>query len=396
MRCALLLLSVLLAGCAGTPSLPPPALAGLLDDTAFPAPASAVTASDLFTLSPAMSAHLRSRTFQARLREQGAARGLLAALYDKSDLQLDYEATRTRTAAQTYAARSGNCLSLVIMTAAFARELGMRVRFQSVQSEESWSRANALYLVSDHVNILLAPRPSVLGGYDSDSELVVDFLPSREAGRLRTRVLEEADIAALYMNNRAVEELVEGRNAEAYWWARAALQARPSLLVAYNTLGVIYHRSGHPLLAERAYRAALEREPDNLLVMQNLAPLLAANGKPAEAAALAQRIARLDPEPPFHYFDQGMAAWHANDFARARALFAREVARAPYNDEFHFWLGLAHLGLGEREQAARQLALARDHSVRADARERYVAKLENLRAASAAGAAGAVRLPRPR
>ena len=388
MRHWFLLLFVLVAGCASAP--PPPSLAGLLDDSAFPAPAVPVTAADLFTLSPAMSAHLRSRAFQARLREQGTARGLLAALYDKSDLQLDYDATRTQTAAQTYAARSGNCLSLVIMTAAFARELGMRVRFQSVQAEETWSRANALYLVSDHVNIQLAPGARSPSLIEPDSELTVDFLPAADAGRMRARQLEEADIVALYMNNRAVEELVEGRHAAAYWWARAALQARPSVLTAYNTLGVIYHRSGRPLLAERVYRAALEREPDNLVVMQNLAPLLAANGKAAESAALAQRIAQLNPAPPFHYFDQGMAAWRANDFARARMLFAREVARAPYNDEFHFWLGLAHLGLGEWRQAANQLALARDTSVRADTRERYAAKLEHLRTAGAAS----VPLPR--
>lgn len=388
------LVCVLLSGCASAPP-PAPPLAGLLDDAAFPAPVSgaAITASDVFTLSPAMSAHLRSRAFQARLREHGAARGLLKALYDKSDLQLDYDATRTQTAAQTYARRSGNCLSLVIMTAAFARELGMRVRFQSVQAEETWNRANTLYLVSAHVNIHLAPRAPNPNSYDPDSALTVDFLPPRDAGRLRTRELEEADILALYMNNRAAEELVEGRHAEAYWWIRAALHARPSNLTAYNTLGVIYQRGGRPLLAERVFRAALEREPDNLIVMQNLAPLLATNGKTAESDALAQRIARLQPAPPFHYFNQGMAAWRANDFARARALFAREVARAPHNDEFHYWLGVAHLGLGELNQAARQLALARDTSVRADVRGRYVAKLENLRATNAAGAA---KMPRPR
>jgi hypothetical protein len=41
---------------------------------------------------------------------------------------IEYDSTVTRTAAQTYAARAGNCLSLVIMTAAFAEELGLRVR----------------------------------------------------------------------------------------------------------------------------------------------------------------------------------------------------------------------------------------------------------------------------
>lgn len=387
MRTWFLLLCVFLSGCASAPP-PAPSLAPLLDDAAFPAPAAPPNAADLFALSPAMKAHLHSRAFQARLRGNSGARALVKALYDKSDLQLDYDATVTQTAAQTYAKRSGNCLSLVIMTAAFARELGMRVRFQSVDAEQTWSRANSLYLVSAHVNISLAPAATQQRLFNAEDELTIDFLPPRDASRLRTRELEEEDIVALYMNNRAAEELVAGRHAEAYWWARAALLGRPSSLAAYNTLGVIYQRSGRPLLAERVYRAALEREPDSLIVMQNLAPLLAAIGKQAEADAMTQRIARLEPAPPYHYFNLGMEAWRANDVARARTLFAREVARAPYNDEFHYWLGVAHLRLGELDRAVKHLALAREHSTRADTRERYVAKLENLRALGA--------VPRPR
>jgi Tfp pilus assembly protein PilF len=379
LRAALLCTTLFLGGCAAVALPPPPHLAALLDDSAFPAPARPADAASLFALSPAMRAHLNSRAFQSRLRHDGSARGLLAALYSKSDLQLDYDATVTRTAAETYAQRSGNCLSLVIMTAAFARELGMQVRFQSVETDDTWSRANSLYLVSAHVNITLAPRVQSLARYDAEPELTVDFLPARDASRLRTHALEEDDIVALYLNNRAVEELVQGRIAEAYWWVRAALQARPSTLAAYNTLAVIYQRSGRPLLAERVYRTALDSTPDSLIVMQNLASLLAANGKPAEADAMARRIAALYPAPPYHYFNQAMSAYQAGDFTRARSLFAREVARAPYNDEFHFWLGLANLQLGEWGTAEKQLVLARDTSARADTRERYSAKLMHLR-----------------
>ncbi len=142
---------------------------------------------------------------------------------------------------------------------------------------------------------------------------------------------------------------------------------------------MIYQRNSQPRLAEQVYRAALEYEPDSLIMMQNLVPVLAANGKAAEATALAQRIARLNPAPPYHYFNQGMAAYRSGDFAQARTLFAREVARAPYNDEFHFWLGIANFQMGEMGSAETQLALARDNSVRSDARARYSAKLAHLR-----------------
>lgn len=375
-----LLLYALLAGCASAPPQPAAGLAALFDDAAFPAPSAPADASNLFTLSAPMRAHLDSPAFKASLREKGAARGLVAALYSKSDLQLDYDASVTRTAAQTYAARSGNCLSLVIMTAAFARALGMDVRFASVQAEETWHRNGSLYLVSSHVNIALAPRAAGVYTVSTDAEpLVIDFLAPKDAARLPSTVLDEDDIVALYMNNRAVEALVAGRVADAYWWARAAILKRPSSLAAYNTLAVVYARNNRPLMAEQVYRAALAREPDSLVVMQNLAQALDGNGKREEAQALLRRIERLHPAPPYHWFNQGMTAYKAGRMREAKTLFAREVARAPYNDEFHFWLGVAHLGLGETGTALKELALARDNSTRVEARERYAAKLGYLK-----------------
>jgi hypothetical protein len=38
----------------------------------------------------------------------------------------------TRNAPQTFAARAGNCLSRVIMTAAFAKEIGVPIRHPMV------------------------------------------------------------------------------------------------------------------------------------------------------------------------------------------------------------------------------------------------------------------------
>ncbi len=61
---------------------------------------------------------------------------------------------------EAFQARTGNCLSLVIMTAAFAKEVGLPVRFQSVYVPETWSRSGNLYFSSGHVNLASARSPS--------------------------------------------------------------------------------------------------------------------------------------------------------------------------------------------------------------------------------------------
>lgn len=381
-----ILLFCLLAGCAGMPGDRARDVAPLFHDAAFKAPSVPVGAQGLFDLSPEMRAYLHSPAFTMLLRQKGLDHGLVDALYAKGELKLEYDSSMTRTAAQTYAARAGNCLSLVIMTAAFAKELGIPVRYQSVAVDQSWSRNAGLYLVSSHVNLSLGSRsPGMLRGFDvAERLLTIDFLPPADAARYRTEPLDEDDIVAMYLNNRAAESMVRDRLDDAYWWARAAVALRPSLVMAYNTLGVVYQRHGDGARAERVLRAALLREPKNVVVMQNLAPTLASLGKAEEARALAQRIAQLEPNPPFRFFDQGMQALRDGDYRKAKELFAREVRRAPYYDEFHFWLAVACLRLGEAAQAREQLALAQDTSTRRDTRELYSAKLAHLRALGAA------------
>jgi Tfp pilus assembly protein PilF len=378
---ATLLIFLLLAGCASAPPAPP-VPSQLFSDAAFAAPSEHIGADDLFALNPEMRAYVNSPAFRAQLRDKGLEHGLVDALYKKGELKLEYDSAMTRNAAQTFEAGSGNCMSLVIMTAAFAKELGLNVHYQNVVVDETWRRSGGLYLASGHVNLSIGKPPMLnLRSYETvDRTLTVDFLPPKDMAGYRTHPLKEDAIVAMYMNNRAVEALLQDQVDNAYWWARAAVKQDPSFVVAYNTLGVIYLRHGDKQLAERTFRMALERAPENLLVMQNLVPLLAALGKNEESQALARRVTAIEPNPPFYFFNLGMQAMERKDYQAAKTLFAREVRRAPYYDEFHFWLGLAFLRLGEAAQAREQIALALDTSTTGDGRALYSAKLAHLRA----------------
>ncbi len=183
----------------------------------------------------------------------------------------------------------------------------------------------------------------------------------------------------MFMNNRAAELMAEGHFNDAYWWARALLAGHPDHVNGYNTLGVVYQRSGHNAMAEIVLRAGLQREPENPHLLGNLMPVLAALGKQAEAQALKARLELIDPTPAFYYFRKGQAAMERKDYAGAKTMFAKEVKRAPFYHEFYFWLGLAELGLGDRLAAHKQLKLALETSTTKELSRRYSAKLEHLR-----------------
>jgi tetratricopeptide (TPR) repeat protein len=367
--------AVLLGGCAAAP--PPPD--GLLADRLFAPPREAIRTDDIFAASDAMRRYLEV-DIGKQLRTEGPQEGLMQALQQHAQLKLEYDAARTKNAAATFASRTGNCLSLVIMTAALAKELSLPVSYHSAYLEESWSRSGNLLVSSGHVNITLGRRVSDAKTERDRLPMTIDFLPPEEISGLRRREIGEATIVAMYANNRAAEALADGRLDDAYAWAAASVRRDPGFANAYNTLGVVYLRHGNYGEAERTFQRVLAGDARDTRALANLAETFARQGRHDDEAATRARLAALERDPPFHFFDLGMAAMRRGDWREARELFAREVARADANHEFHFWLGVADWRLGEESAAMRHMALAMDNSLTRDQHTLYAAKLAWLQA----------------
>jgi Tfp pilus assembly protein PilF len=379
----LALLSALLAACANAPVAPrqEPRFA---NDALFAAPSKRMDAGQVFALSDEMRRYVADQ-IAARARVKGRPVALIDALYAQSELKLTYDSSMTRNAAEAFASRSGNCLSLVIMTAAFAKELGLGVRYQKVFVDDALGRAGDIYMAIGHVNLTLATNRTDegigfrVGKRPHESEaMTVDFLPQDDLRGMRAQGISEATVVAMYMNNRAVEALARADVDDAYWWAREAVAQDPDYLPGYNTLGVVYQRHGSPREAEPVLRHVLEREPGNVQAMSNLVAVLAALGRGDESQRIAATLKRIDPEPPFAWYLRGMAALREGDLGAAKDAFAKEVARAPDYHEFHFWLAVALLELGEGDDARAHLALAMENSTTRRDHDLYAAKLGRL------------------
>jgi Tfp pilus assembly protein PilF len=372
-----LLLCLLLAACATPPRLH--ADERFFNDAKFVPPAERVRAEDVFALSPAMKRYL-DQEIADKVRGRGRQQGLVDALYSKGELKLEYDSTMTRNAAEAFEARTGNCLSLVIMTAAFARELDVPVRYQSVFTDEAWARSGDIHFIIDHINLSLGRR---LGEFpratNSQDVLTIDFLPQQDLRNQKVRLLSENTVVAMYLNNRAGESLARGRLNDAYWWAREAVVQDPAFTRAYNTLGVVYRRHGDLAEAERALVYAMSQDASNPQIIANLAQVYGDQGRVAEAGALRQRLALLESDPPFAFFYRGQEALRNGDYAAARDLFAREVARAPYYHEFHYWLALAYAELGDVKGVRKHLAQAMESSSTRGDQDLYAAKLDQIR-----------------
>ena len=371
-------LSMLFAGCASVPvSLSP---TQLLHDELFAPSTTRIDADDIFKASDAMKHYLQN-DIAVQLKVKGLQRGLIDALNNQHQLKLDYDGAMTRNAAQTFADRAGNCLSLVIMTAALARELGMSVQFQSVFVDETWSRSGGIHFTSGHVNLVVGRAfRDIKSHYDDNVHITIDFIEPVANRRHRARPISQETVSAMFMNNRSAEALADGQVSEAYWWVREAIRQDPGFQSAYNTLGVIYRRNGNRAEAEQVLTYAMARDPANILLMSNLVMVFDDAGRVAESKALREKIEQKRPFAPFHFFTLGTEAMQAGDFKTARDMFTRELARDRYNHEFHFWLSAALARLGALAESKRHLSLAIEFSITRRERDIYAAKLDQIKA----------------
>ena len=374
-----------LAACAAPQAL---AVAPLLDDALFNHPPRPAEADAAMALDAPMRAYLADQLAHGVLRK-GKARALSDALYQgPGGLKLDYDAAITRTAAQAFAARSGNCLSLVLMTATLARELGLQVTYQRARLEDGYSRLGDLTLRSDHVNLVLAPRNSAASwqvttvGPDPN-RLQIDFLPSADLQGLRSVPITEDTVLAMFLNNRAAEALGRGERTEAYAWAREALRRDPAFRPALNTLGVVYQRAGHLAAAAQAYEALLAQDPQQVATMWNLAQVRQAQGRSDEARLWTERRLAIEPAAPFQSLQQAEAAIARGDWAAAQDLLQRERRITGETHELHFALALLGHRQGQTGLAQRELQRAMDTSPSASLQARYAGKLAWLKAQGA-------------
>jgi Flp pilus assembly protein TadD len=295
------------------------------------------------------------------------------AIISQESFGLTYDET-TRTASETFRARRGNCLSFSNMFVAMARQVGLSVSFQEVDTPPDWSFRNDAFVLNRHVNVHVD-----LG---REGEHVVDFNMADFRTSYDRRQISDARAMAHYHNNVAVERMQAGDTRSALSHFREAIHADPSFSPAWTNLGTLYSREGHPDHAEAAYRQALEADPHDLVAMSNLASLRERQGDRQEASRLRRRVSDHRLRNPYYRFQLARQAFEAQDYDTAIGHLDDAVRLKKNDDQLYFLLGLCHLKKGDQRKAERFLARAEEVAATDALKRRYADKLDILLSAS--------------
>jgi Flp pilus assembly protein TadD len=150
-----------------------------------------------------------------------------------------------------------------------------------------------------------------------------------------------------------------GKPAEAVKLLQEAASAHPRSVLPHLDLGAMLQRHGRDEAAISAYREGLQRAPDEALLLNNLAYLLAKT--PAtlpEAATLSERAYKKAPRNASFVDTYGWILYLQGSGERALPLLEEAARLAPSSGEIQYHLGVVYAHLGKRAEARRALEQA--------------------------------------
>jgi predicted AlkP superfamily phosphohydrolase/phosphomutase/predicted Zn-dependent protease len=124
---------------------------------------------------------------------------------------------------------------------------------------------------------------------------------------------------------------------------------------AHIARGAMAEAQGTPVLAEREYRAALDREPSSFDAAARLFDLLQRAGRGRDALEAIERAVRLAPDAPRLLALAGDARLASGDAAGAERALRGALARAPDADTVRIALGRALIASRKEAEAIQEL-----------------------------------------
>ena len=309
------------------------------------------SAAEVLSLSPEMRAFL-----DANVTRNGSGnlklRQLVGAIFEPKTFGLHYD-EHTRTAAETFRTRRGNCLSFSTMFVVMAREVGLRVEFQDVDIPPDWSLDNDTLVLNRHVNVRVH--------IESAPTLIVDFNVADFRTSYAMRPISDEEALTQYYNNVGFEHMQAGDPASALvYFRKAILDSNKRFSPAWTNLGTLYLRSGFSAWAEAAYLEALKADRSNLVAMSNLAHLYERTGDFERVARYRKRVDRYRWRNPYYRYQLASQAFTDGQVETAIGHLTFAIRHKRNEERFYELLGRCYQQKGDQRAAERWLARARD------------------------------------
>ena len=282
-------------------------------------------------------------------------------------VDLEYALTPTRTAAGTFEAAQGNCLSFVNLFVAVGRERRLNPFFVEVEDYQRWNYQDGVVVSRGHI---------VAGMYVDGEMATYDFLPYRPKSYRDFRPITDLAATGHYYNNLGAEALMGGDLDAAERWLDIAIQLTPDFDKAINNYAIVLLRRNRLDDAVRFLEQGLELHPDNVPLLTNLVRAYQLQGRHDRAGEVLDVLEDLNRASPFFYVYRGDAALAAGDASTALDYMRRALRADSEIPEVHVGLARVYLATGRMNEAKHHVERALRLDATHEEARKYAALIE--------------------
>ncbi len=285
----------------------------------------------------------------------------------------------TKTAEITQQTASGNCISLAVLTTAYAQLVDLKVKYQLAIRVPVYQQFGSIIFNAEHVrtmvfenNFEIVDGVMTIPGYS-----LIDYYPSRYS-KIDGYISKEQFLGRYY-RNLAAEALGNNDNREAFWMAKYSLESEAENADAINSIAVANRRSGQLEMAERFFEYGLKLTDNKLVLLKNYKLLLTQQGRISEVEEINKQLKAYNDKNPFEILTKAEQAFAENDFTKALDLYQTIISFAPYVHQAYFGIAKSEYKRGNLVAANEALQRALQETYDGEVKTVYQAKLSALK-----------------
>lgn len=273
----------------------------------------------------------------------------------------------------------GNCMSLAILTTAYAKLIGLDFSYRKVSTLPVFTKKDDVILSSSHVQTIIYD-PNFIADknvfYLSNPAVVIDYFPSKSHRSGRKFSLET--FLAMYYKNIAADALADKDLNKSFLYANKAYHLDTNNIETINLLAVIHRRSGDLQTAEAIYKAGLNKGQTNIALLSNYIMLLKSQHRMDEVNTLQDKLNQLDDPDPYQWLGEAYTAKNIGNIKQAEIYFKKALVKAPYLNQAYMGLYKIYLKQNKLKKAQTMLVKALEWTYELDERKLYKYKLYNI------------------
>lgn len=292
---------------------------------------------DVFALTPEMEAFAKGavRRGDSYFEKVKALHVALLTSVEAGGYGIAYSAYVTEPPIITFQQRRANCLSFTLLYVALARSVGLNAKVNEVEIPPTWDMRNRKDVVFlRHVNVKVPLPGDSINAMQRD-DVVIDLEMSRYRANYRQHEISDTLASAQFYSNRAMEYLDAGNFNDAFLNLRKSINLNNQQSYVWSNLGALYGRKKLLREAGLAYLHALELNPDDLTVMNNLSYYYNQIGNKEKALKFARLAQRYRESNPFYKYNLALSAFEQKEYEQALQLVLQAIAREKNDVRFY-------------------------------------------------------------